>query len=168
MAADKLWSMEDVAELVDAAAPKPGRLSLQKAGPSRGVMDTNPSYQWLADIVLINESRIEAVAGDVSLYRSVGEACRALEHWWVEGDYGYAFAASGDRLILAVDKSKNVILQRREASIDGTAIVLRWLESSARSVLNARKARAAERRPIPGSYPILGSYEEDECFAFNR
>lgn len=40
--------------------------------------------QWLSEAVLIKENAREAVAGDVSLYRSIGEACRALEHWWVE------------------------------------------------------------------------------------
>lgn len=56
---------------------------------------------WLADIVVVNENRDEATVGDVSVYRSVGEACRALEHWWVENGEGFAFTASGDRLVLA-------------------------------------------------------------------
>jgi hypothetical protein len=110
--------------------------------------------QWLSEAVLINESTQEAVAGDVSLYRSIGEACRALEHWWVEERLGYAFTASGDRLLLTVDRSKNVVLEGREPCSDGKAIVLGWLKSSAGSVLQARKAKAA------GGKVILSSFEE--------
>src|SRR4029453_8109506 len=104
--------------------------------------------QWLSDTVLVNESRDEAVAGDVSVYRSIGEACRALEHWWVEGDFGYAFAASGDRLRLGVDRSKNVVVESREPCPDGTSIVFEWLKSSAHAVLLARNAKAKRGKAI--------------------
>ena len=45
---------------------------------------------WLSDIVVVNESRDETTAGDVSVYRSADEACRSLEHWWVENGEGFA------------------------------------------------------------------------------
>jgi hypothetical protein len=105
-----------------------------------------PERQWLSDVVIVNESSSETAPGDVTVYRSIGEACRALEYWWVEESRGHAFTASGDRLILTVDESRSVTVDRREPCASGTAIVREWLRSAAYSVLQARKARAAKRK----------------------
>jgi hypothetical protein len=119
-------------------------------------MPMESDSQWLSDVVLVNESRAEATAGDVSLYRSTGEACRFLEHWWVKDSEGYAFSAAGDRLILGVDQSNNVIVMRREPCAEGKSIVLNWLNSCAVAVLQARRSRAAKGKDILGLYEEQG------------
>ena len=106
--------------------------------------------QWLCDIVIINESREEGIAGDIAVYRSVGEACRAVEPWWVEGREGYAFTASGDRLIFGVDAFNRVVVNGRERCAEGPQVVERWLNAHAASVLEARKHRAQKGTDILG------------------
>jgi hypothetical protein len=97
---------------------------------------------WLADIVVVNESRDVATAGDVSVFRSAGEACISLEHWWVDNGEGFAFTAAGNRLTLGVDDNDRVIVTGQEATPGGTEIVLGWLRAYAAAVLDARRAKA--------------------------
>jgi hypothetical protein len=97
---------------------------------------------WLADIVVVNENRHEATAGDISVFRSAGEACSWLEHWWVENGEGFAFTAAGDRLTLGVDDKDRVIVAGQQDTPGGTEIVLGWLRAYAAAVLDARRALA--------------------------
>src|ERR1041385_9146166 len=97
---------------------------------------------WLAGIVVVNESRDEATAGDVSVFRSAGEACKSLEHWWVENGEGIAFTAMGDRLTLGVDDRNRVIATGQHNAPEGREIVLAWLRTHAAAVLDARRAKA--------------------------
>jgi hypothetical protein len=106
------------------------------------------SDRWLADIVVLNESRDEATAGDVSVYRSVGAACGALEHWWVENGEGFAFTASGDRLVLGVNGGNTVVVASQEAVPDGAQIVLGWLRDYAAALLEARRAKALKGKVV--------------------
>lgn len=103
---------------------------------------------WLDDIVLVNESPDEASAGDVSLFRSIGEACRHLEHWWVEGGRGFAYTAAGDRLTLGVDNRDRVIATGKEHVPGGAEVVLGWLRHSAAVMLDVRRAKAVKRKKI--------------------
>jgi hypothetical protein len=103
---------------------------------------------WLADIVVVNESRVAAIAGDVSVYRSAGEACRALEHWWIEGDEGAAFTASGERLTLGVTGSGMVSVTGHQAMEGGPGIVRGWLQHAATAVLEARRAKAPKGKVV--------------------
>jgi hypothetical protein len=105
---------------------------------------------WLADIVVVNESRDEAVAGDVCIYRSAGEACGALEHWWVEGNEGFVFTASGTRLMLGVDEKKRVIVAGRQDAPAGQEVVLTWLHSTATALLDTRRASAEKGKAALG------------------
>jgi hypothetical protein len=91
---------------------------------------------WLDDIVLIAEGASETAAVGATIFRSEGESCRYLEPWWVEQAEGFAFSASGQRLMLRVDGAR-VVVAERVACEDGHAIVLL---ASATSVLNARDA----------------------------
>jgi hypothetical protein len=100
------------------------------------------SNDWLTDIVIVNESRDEAAAGNVSVFRSAGEACSRLEHWWVENDEGFAFTAVGDRLRLSVDEKKRVIVAGRQNVPGGAEVVMDWLRAHARAVLDARRIKA--------------------------
>ncbi|WP_315759683.1 MULTISPECIES: hypothetical protein [unclassified Bradyrhizobium] len=97
---------------------------------------------WLADIVVVNESRELAVAGDISVFRSVGEACRSLEHWWVENGEGFAFTAAGGRLILGLEDGKRVIVTGQQAAEGGPEVVQAWLRACAAAVLDARRSNA--------------------------
>lgn len=123
---------------------------------------------WLADIIVVNESRDEATAGDVSVFRSAGEACRWLEHWWVENGEGFAFTATGSRLLLGVDDKGRVIVTGQQDTPGGAEIVLSWLRAYAAAVLDARKtkadkgkamlSRSEERGQIPSSVEGLIAY----------
>lgn len=97
---------------------------------------------WLADIVVVNESRDQLAVGDVSLFRSAGEACSWLEHWWVQNDEGFAFTAVGDHLVLGVSGENRVIVASQQTSPGGQELVSGWLRATAISVLDARRARA--------------------------
>src|SRR4051794_25595672 len=97
---------------------------------------------WLGNIVVVNENRDEAAAGDVSVFRSADDACRHLEHWWVENGEGFALTASGERLTLGVDEKDRVVVVDRQATPDGQAIVRGWLQAYAAAVLEARRAKA--------------------------
>lgn len=101
---------------------------------------------WLSGVVVINESKDEAVAGDIHLYRSEADACRSLEGWWVENQEGFAFSAAGERLVLGVDASGQVVVDRREPCPEGRDIVTSWLQSYARFLFETRQYKAAERR----------------------
>jgi hypothetical protein len=123
---------------------------------------------WLADIVVVNESRDEATAGDVSVFRSAGEACSWLEHWWVENGQGFAFTAAGDRLMLGVDDKDRVIVTSQQDTPGGAEVVLGWLRAYAVAVLDARRAKAEkgkatlsrseEREQLPTSVEGLIAY----------
>jgi hypothetical protein len=112
---------------------------------------------WLADIVVVNESRDETTAGDVSIYRSAGEACSSLEHWWVENREGFAFTAKGDRLTLGVDEKNRVIVTSQQIAPGGTEVVLGWLRAYAAAVLDARRTMAGK-----GKAALSRSEERDQ------
>lgn len=123
---------------------------------------------WLADIVVVNESRDEATTGDVSIFRSAGEACNWLEYWWVENGDGFAFTGAGHRLTLGVTEDKRVIVTDQAEVPDGMEIVRGWLHACAAAVLDARRAdanrgkamlnRSEERGQLPMSVEGLIAY----------
>ncbi|MBK8157416.1 MAG: hypothetical protein IPK59_00905 [Rhodospirillaceae bacterium] len=104
----------------------------------------------------MNESRDVSSAGAVSVFRSAGEACRYLEHWWVENSEGFAFSATGHHLVLGVDSNGSVIVTATEPHADGGAIVLSWLSALAESVLEARRVRATQGKSILGIHDESG------------
>ena len=97
----------------------------------------------LGEIVVVNESRSEATAGDVTIFRNADAACGYLEHWWVEDREGSVFTASGERLTLGVGERDRVVVTGREATLEGSTLVHNWLRAAAASVLEARRAKAA-------------------------
>lgn len=103
---------------------------------------------WLDEIVVVNESTDERRPGDVSLHRSVGDACEAVEYWWVRNGEAYAFTASGIRLVFAAEPKGPVTIVRRESCPEGPAIVLSWLRSLAETTLEARERVARDGRAV--------------------
>ncbi|WP_326524859.1 hypothetical protein [Sphingomonas sp.] len=112
------------------------------------------TLNWLDEVVVLNESRDENVPGDVSIYRSEGEAFSKIEDWWIENGEGFAFTATGVRLVLGVDGGVATVICREQCA-DGQAIVLNWLQALAQTTLAARN-RAAQ-----GQGAILSQAEED-------
>jgi hypothetical protein len=96
---------------------------------------------WLHDIILVNDSEGGLEPGDVTLFRSAGDACRYLEPWWVEGHQGLAFTATGEKVKLGAD-GRCVVVQGYDDDPDGPAIVLRWLRHSAQAILETRRHKA--------------------------
>jgi hypothetical protein len=103
---------------------------------------------WLDEVVVLNESKDENVPGDVSVYRSEGDAFRDIEASWVENREGFAFSATGVRLILGVGSSGEVVITRREECGEGAAIVLGWLQALATTTLETRNQVARNGRAI--------------------
>ena len=110
---------------------------------------------WLDGIVILNESPEERRPGDVSIHRSVGDACEALEHWFVNNNESHACTASGTRLILIAEHNGPITVCRREECVDGGEIILGWLQSLAETTLDARKRAAQTRR-------VMLSAEEEQ------
>lgn len=106
---------------------------------------------WLSEIVVLNESRDEAVPGDVSIFRHAGDACAHLEYWWVEDKEGFAITAAGHRIKLGVDAKRNVIIAGMDDVPTGTDVVRSWLRSVASGVLEerTRKAKKGKLRLSP-------------------
>lgn len=102
---------------------------------------------WLDEVIIVNESNDERVPGAVSVHRSEGDALNSLEDWWVANSEGFAFTASGLRLVLDVTDG-GVVISRREECSDGSEIVLVWLRSHAQAVLAARQRHAQQGRTI--------------------
>lgn len=70
------------------------------------------ALDWLDEVILLNESNKEDVPGDISVYRSEGDALNDIEAWWVENSEGFAFTGTGVRLILGVGASGEAIIIR--------------------------------------------------------
>ena len=109
-------------------------------------MEKAPS--WLDEVVLVNESNDERVAGDLTLHRSEDEVCLHLEAWWVEQGKGFAFSASGLRLVLGVGEKGEVIVAARERCAEGPEIVLGWLRALAERMLELRNEAARDGRAL--------------------
>lgn len=99
---------------------------------------------WLDEVVLLNESRSVDVAGDVSIFRSEGDACAAVEEWSSKDSESFAYTATGVRLVLGVGPKGTVIVVRREESAGGPAIVRAWLEALVQTTLSARRMAASQ------------------------
>ena len=99
---------------------------------------------WLSEIVVVNESSDEAVAGDVSIFRHAGDACAWLEYWWVEDKEGFAITAAGHRIELGVGAKRDVVIAGVEDSPSGADVVRAWLHSLA-SVVLAERTRKAKK-----------------------
>ncbi|MFN4041340.1 MAG: hypothetical protein ACK4I0_06730 [Brevundimonas sp.] len=97
---------------------------------------------WLSEIVVVNESPDETVAGDVSIFRHAGDACAHLEYWWVEDKEGFAMTAAGHRVELGVGAKRDVIIVGMEEVPTGTEVVRSWLHSVATHVLEKRSHKA--------------------------
>ena len=105
------------------------------------------ALNWLDEVIVLNESKDEKAPGDVSVYRSEGDAFDDVESWWVENSECFAFTATGVRLILGVESGAVIVIQREECA-DGPAIVLGWLQALAQTTLEARNRVAQNGRAI--------------------
>lgn len=114
---------------------------------------------WLDEVVILNDSDgtsiEESMPGDVSIYRSEGDALNGVEPWAVEHSQIFAFNAAGKRLVLGLGSAGQVIIVRREDCPDGPEIVLKWLTSLAQNTVDAR-ARVAQNGRV-----VLSGYEEE-------
>ena len=105
------------------------------------------SESWLSDIIIVVQGDDELSLYNAEVFRSVGQACSYLEHWWVEDGCGFAFTAVGQRLNLSV-QDRAVIVTGREDFPNGEALVLGWLKASAKHMLDARRSKAGKRKAV--------------------
>lgn len=105
------------------------------------------TLNWLDEVIIVNESKDERVAGDVAIYRSEGDALSAMEAWLVADGGVHAFTASGCRLVLDIS-GEIVFVSHSEECPEGPELVLGWLQALARTTLEARKRVAEAGRVI--------------------
>lgn len=114
---------------------------------------------WLDEVVILNDSDgtsiEETMPGDVSIYRSEGDALNQVEPFAVEHSQIFAFNAAGKRLVLGLGEAGQVIIVRREDCPDGVEIVLNLLTYLAQITVEAR-VRVAQSGRV-----VLSGYEED-------
>ena len=110
---------------------------------------------WLHDVVLVNESRAIDLPGDITLFRSEGDACGHLEPWWVAEGEGFALSGAGEQVVLGVKGKSVVVVERKAARVEDEAILHAWLTAAATAVLAARRKRAKCGRAA------LGAQEQD-------
>ena len=112
---------------------------------------------WLHDIILVNDSGRgdDLEARNVDVFRSAGDACGYLEHWWVEERHGLALTAAGEQVALGVDGDR-VVVDGYEPRSDGQQIVLSWLRHSAQAILDARRHKAAKGKVRLGEVEAEG------------
>lgn len=116
-------------------------------------LSADPS--WLDDVVLVNDNVAPEEPGDVQIYRSSGEACRALEDWWVEAGEGMVLSGRGDRLVLGVQGGR-VVEVSREPHLRGADLIVKWLQSAAASVRDARIHRSRKAKALLGARELTG------------
>lgn len=106
---------------------------------------------WLSEIVVLNESSDEVVAGDVTIFRHAGDVCAYLEYWWVEDKEGFAITAAGHRIDLGVGPKREVVIAGIEDVPTGADLVRSWLHMVASKVLEdrSRKAKSGRLRLSP-------------------
>jgi hypothetical protein len=103
---------------------------------SKEIQDT-----WLRDVIIVNESKDERAAGDVSIFRTEYDACRTLEPTDVTNKEYLAFNGVGERVSFGVDRL-HVVIQRREQEPSGIEIVHRWLTETVTHAHEVRKEKA--------------------------
>ena len=111
--------------------------------------------KWLHDVVLVNESRALDLPGDITLFRSEGDACGHLEPWWVAKGEGFALSGAGEQVVFGVKGNSVVVAERKAARAEDEAILKALLTAAAAAVLAARRKRAERGRAV------LGVQEQD-------
>jgi len=106
---------------------------------------------WLADVVIVNESPDET-AGDISIFRSAGEACRYLEDWWVREHLGSVFTAQGRRLVLGINGSNLVFVVEQHETARGPEIILNWLRVSATNLQETRRRKSGKGKAVLSAF----------------
>jgi hypothetical protein len=117
-------------------------------------IDELMSDPWLSDIILVKDGA-EISASSVDVFRSAGDACAYLEHWWVEERLGLAFTAAGSQVICGVEDAR-VVVDRYEPRGDGEEIVLSWLRYTASAILDVRRYKAAKGKLYLGTEEVRG------------
>ena len=95
----------------------------------------------LEEIVLINESSVPDLLGDVSLFRSIHDAERYLEPIDVQNGEYFAYLLDGHELVLLVEENRVKILCGDRS--DSYMVRVRGLlEAAAKNVISARERGA--------------------------
>jgi hypothetical protein len=113
------------------------------------------SDDWLEDVIVVNESKDQRVAGDVSAFRGPGDACRYLEPWWVADNEGFALNGLGQQVTFGVCEN-SVVIERCEPMTGGVQILLDWLRATALHVHEARTSRAQKGKLVLGRLEASG------------
>lgn len=109
---------------------------------------------WLTDIILVKDG-IDLAPSALDVFRSEGDACSYLEHWWVEDLHGLAFTATGMQVIFGVHNAR-VVVGSLEPRSDGEQIVLSWLQHAANAMLEVRGMKAAKGKLYLGTEESQG------------
>lgn len=106
------------------------------------------SKNWLSDVTVINETNNIQDVGDLSVFRSLGDACLKLEPWYVDEDF-HALNGLGQSLEFSASgfTTKATIVSGLEPN---PHLLLSWLSQSAEHVFKAREYKATKNKLVLG------------------
>ncbi len=121
-------------------------------------MELSPS-SWLSDVVILNENREYRAAGDVDVFRSLGDACRYLEPWYIEQEMFFTLNGLGQAIEFSVENNMVVGAVNGVSRPDADTLKV-WLVTTAGHVFEARKHRSVKRGVF--STPVLLGEQESK------
>lgn len=107
------------------------------------------SENWLSDVIVINETNNSEDVGDLSIFRSLGDACRKVEPWYADEVNFYALNGLGQSLEFTSSgyTTKASTLTEVEPN---PHLLLFWLSQSAKDVFEARQYKASKNELVLG------------------
>lgn len=104
---------------------------------------------WLSDVTIINETNGNENVGDLSVFRSLGDACLKLEPWYVDEVNIHALNGLGQSLEFSASgfTTRATIVSGLEPN---PQLPLSWLSQFAEHVFDARKYKATKNKLVLG------------------
>jgi len=111
---------------------------------------------WLNDIIIVNENNTNAEVGDLSIFRSLGDACRKIEPWYANEVTYFALNGMGYPVKFFADGNlTKATIQQEE--LQDLPTLNGWLRSSAQSIFSARQFNAKRNKLILGELESKGT-----------
>lgn len=116
---------------------------------------SNLNEHWLADVVILNESSDRDIAGDVSIFRSFGDAELKLEPWYVLDECFFALNGLGQVLEFTTDHGRT-LAKVTDATATDIETLRNWLSATAEHYRDVRAEKSKKRKCAPGVQEAKG------------
>ena len=119
---------------------------------------------WLADVVVINDTDAYGLAGDVQIFRNVGELIDYLESWYVEENHEhYILTGTGRPMKLGLEERSSwrgtwkdiVVADDGAEQPSDVETLMTWLTAMAEHLRGLRQKQAEKGKVV------LGDREKD-------